>query len=156
MDGTEAQKLSEKFKSRQSSDIIDGLSTLLSANARRLERAMEAEEEASQQTGQFRLSPQVTSLANSTFDRGIQMARLLDPNVAGQMANGRTNIGIINSNAGAVAQATPQQLMAGVAAELERYGIPLEEATLDQVEAIMNGQAPTIKAIEVNSHDDAD
>ena len=81
------------------------------------------------------------------------MARLLDPQVAGQMANGRTNIGIINSNAGAVAQATPQQLMAGVAAQLDNYGISMEDATMDQVEAVMNGRAPILKAIEVTSSD---
>ena len=114
---------------------------------------MAAEQDMADQTGQYRLSPQVTSLANATFDRGIQMARLLDPQVAGQMANGRTQIGIINSNAGAVAQATPQQLMAGVAAQLDNYGIALEDATMDQVEAVMNGKAPVLKAIEVTSSD---
>lgn len=154
VDGTEAHKLSEKFKSRKATDIIDGLSALLSANTQRLEKALVTEEEAAQISGQYRLSPQVTTLANAVFDRGIQMARLLDPQVAGQMAHNRTNIGIINANAGAVAQATPQQLMAGVAAKLEQHGIRLEDATMEQVEAIMNGEDPPIRhAIESSSHE---
>jgi hypothetical protein len=154
VEGTEAHKLSEKFKSRKASDIIDGLSTLLSANTERLEKAMVSEEEVAQLTGKFQLSPQVTTLANAVFDRGIQMARLLDPQVAGQMSHSRTNIGIVNANAGALAQATPQQLMAGVAAKLQEFGIRLEDATMEQVEAVMNGDDPPIRlAIESTANE---
>lgn len=156
VDGTEASKLSEKFRSRKVSDIIDGASALLSANAERLEKALVTEQEKAVISGEYRLSPQVTSLANGVFDRAIQMARLLDPQMATQMANGRVNVGIVNANAGAVAAATPQELMAGVAAKLEQFGIPLHEATMEQVEAIMRGEDPPMhhKALEVGSSDD--
>jgi hypothetical protein len=156
VDGTEGQKLSNQFRSRKASDIIDGCSALLSANTERLERALLTEQELANQTGQYRLSPQVTTLANGVFDRAIQMARLLDPAIAAQMASGRVNVGIVNANAGAVASATPQEIMAGVAAKLEQFGIPLADATIEQVEAVMRGEDPPIHrvAIEVQSSDD--
>jgi hypothetical protein len=156
VDGTEASKLSEKFRSRKATDIVEALSALLGANAERLEKAMVSEQEIADQTGQFRLSPQVTTLANATFDRGIQMARLLDPNVAAQMAGSRTNIAIqANGAAAIVAAATPQEIMAGVAAKLTEFGIPLAEATQDQVEAILRGDDPVVYrgAIEANTTD---
>jgi hypothetical protein len=151
VDGTEGQKLSEKFRSRKTTDIIDGISALLGANTERLEKALVTEQAIADETGQYRLSPQVTTLANAIFDRAIQMARLLDPSIAGQMANGRVNVGIVNANAGAVAQATPQEIMAGVANKLEQFGIPLAEATIEQVEAVMRGDDPPVypNAIDV-------
>lgn len=158
VDGTEAHKLSEQFNSRKASDIIDGLSTLLSANTVRLETALDSEKEVAAQTGVYRLSPQLSTLMNSVFDRGIQMARLLDPNVAGQMSNSRVNVGIVNGNAGAVAASTPQELMAGAAHILtEKYGIPLEDVTQDQLEAVLNGDEPKVhrKVIDVQSDDDS-
>lgn len=157
VDGTEGQKLSEKFRSRKSSDIIDGISALLGANTERLEKALLSEQQVADEQGVYRLSPQVTALANGIFDRAIQMARLLDPTIAGQMANGRVNVGIVNANAGAVAQATPQEIMAGVASKLEEYGIALAEATIEQVEAVMRGDAPPVypKAIDVTDGRDS-
>jgi hypothetical protein len=74
------------------------------------------------------------------------------------MASGRVNVGIVNANAGAVAGATPQELMAGVAMKLEQFGIPLAEATIEQVEAVMRGEDPPVHrtAIEVESSDYGD
>jgi hypothetical protein len=155
VDGTEALKLSEKFGSRKVSDIIDGISTLLTANASRLEKAITSEQEQADMNGVYKVSPAVTSLANSVFDRAIQMARLLDPQIAGQMSGTRVNVGIHNSNAGAVAAATPQQVMAGVVSILQQHGISPEEATQEQVEAIIRGDDPPVHrtAIEASYSD---
>lgn len=147
VDGTEGFKLSEKFRSRKASDIVDGISALLGANAQRLESALETEQRRAIESGEYRLSPQVTTLANGVFDRAIQMARLLDPTVASQMANGRVNVAISNPNAPAVAAATPQEIMAGVAAKLDAFGIPLQDATIEQVEAVMRGEDPPIREV---------
>jgi len=155
VDGTEALKLSEKFGSRKVSDIIDGISTLLTASAGRLEKAIVSEQQQAEDSGVYKVSPAVTTLANSVFDRGIQMARLLDPTIAGQMSGTRVNVGIHNANAGAVAAATPQQVMAGVIAILEEHGIAPATATAEQVEAIIRGEDPPVyrKAIEASYSD---
>lgn len=155
VDGTDGAKLSQKFRSRKSSDIIDGISALLGANTERFEKALETEVDAAVQTGVYKLSPAVTQLGNAIFDRAIQMARLLDPAIAGQMANGRVNVGIVNANAGAVAQSTPQEIMAGVSAQLQVHGIALENATIGDVEAVIRGETPpgAAKAIEATAYE---
>jgi hypothetical protein len=159
VDGTEGAKLSEQFRSRKSSDIIDGISSLLGASAERYENALATEQDMAAQTGIYKLSPAVTALANGLFDRAIQMARLLDPQIAGQMANGRVNVGIVNANAGAVAAATPQEIMAGVAAQLQAHGIALENASIGDIEAILRGDKPpgakaAIEAVAYDSDED--
>jgi hypothetical protein len=133
--GSDAEELANQFKTRNSSAILEALGTLLAAQTRRMNRAMEIEEE----TG--KLQPEVTKIMNSLFDRGVQMAKLVDPVIAGRSAP-KLNIGIFNGSS-PQQQATPQMLMAGVMAELESRGISPEEATEEQVAEILEGAVPT-------------
>lgn len=149
VDDSETSELAKKFRSRKSTDIIDGLGSLLDANVKRLNRGMEAEV-----ANEGRIDPNVTKLVDSIFDRGVQLAKMVDPLMASQMSAGtKVNVGVITpGSATRVAAATPQELMAGVVKMLESEGISLDDATPDDVERIL-GMVPKGEVINAESHD---
>jgi hypothetical protein len=143
--GSEATGLAAKFKTRRSTDIIDALGSIMAADAERVESAMQKEKSAE------KLDPNVSKLMESLFTRGIQLARLVDPALAYQMSNG-AKINIVNGVPAqlAVANATPQELMAKVVGELEKEGIKIEDATVNDVETII-GRMGSRDILDVDS-----
>lgn len=125
--GSEPARLATMFKSRDADVIIDGLSTLAAANANRLERGVEEE----QAYGE--LDPEVTKIANQLFNQGVQLAKLLDPNLRGG-AKVQVNV---NGNAEVSMASSPQQVMGSIVRELERRGIKRDQITPDMVAGLL-------------------
>jgi len=127
-------ELARFFGTRDSQHIIDGLSTLMQMQSRRLEYA--AEEERILET----LNPEVTKMVNSLFSQGVTLAKLLDPSLRG--AGVKVQVGVINGQAAASVSSasSPTELVGSVMRSLEQQGIPRDKITPDLV---MN----TIKAM---------
>jgi hypothetical protein len=125
------QVLSRRSRVRRDSDtIIDGLGTLLAAESRRLERAYADEEE------KGGISPEVTKIINTLFDRGVKLAKLVNPALA---AAGAAKFNFkINNNTATINAASPQQLMAAVVQELVSRGIPRDQITPEMVMRIID------------------
>jgi hypothetical protein len=124
---SEPMELAKMFGSRDSEQIIDGLGALLSAQSRRLNRAMDEELD-----GDKAVNPEVTKMINTLFDRAVKLAKLLDPALASAGAPK------VNVNFGNQIQATnPNQLMAKVYEELESRGIRRQDITPEMVERIL-------------------
>jgi hypothetical protein len=129
------------FKSRDADQIIDGLSTLLAANANRLEKGVEEE----QAYGE--LDPEVTKIANQLFNQGVQLAKLIDPNLRGG-TKVQVNVG---GDAQVITASSPKQVMGSIVRELERRGIPREQITPEMVSGLLAEMAsgkPQHEAIE--------
>lgn len=151
---SEPVELAEHFQTRSSASIIEGLATILQANSRRATRGMRAEEEACEKleeagdkfaTG---LSPEVTRILNSVFDRGVQLAKLVDPGIAARLAPQTKilNIGSVTTS-GVLGPTTNQELMNGVIAELDARGITLADATPALIDSILaESTQPAIEA----------
>jgi hypothetical protein len=140
----EGKSLAEMLRSRDSSQIIDGLGAIVGKQAERLERAMEDEEEFQE------LSPEVTGMLNATFKNGVTLAKLIDPGLrAGPKV--AVNVGPGAGNVSVGMAVSPQQLMAGVIAELEAMGIERKDITPPMVQNILrrmnNEQSGDAKAI---------
>jgi hypothetical protein len=134
---SEPVELARFFKSRDSDTIIEGLGTLLAAQTHRLEKILVKEEE------DDKLDRETTKIINSLFDRGVKLAKLVDPALA---AAGATKI---NTNVTQINAATPQALVAGVVQELVRQGIPRESITPAMVMKIFEPDEVKQKAIDV-------
>ena len=154
MDEAETVELARQFRSRRSADIVEGLATLLDVDARRLQRGLDAEIESK------KIDPNVTKLVDSIFDRGVQLAKMVDPMLAARMSPGtKISFGYYNGggvlgpgSAARVQASTPQELMAGVVKALAAEGISIEDATPDDVERIL-GTVPRGEVIDVNATD---
>lgn len=128
--GSETNPLVAAFKSRDSSTIIDGLGTILGAQAERLERGMESEEEFGE------LDPEVTKVMNQLFTNGVKLAKLIDPTLTKPLVQ------INNGNAGAVAGSSPKEFMAQIVRAIEATGVARADITGEMVEAMMRKMAP--------------
>ncbi len=128
---TPGRKLADMFKVRDANSVIDGLSHLLVMQANRLQDAMTDEE----QTGEG-LNPEVSKEIKATFENGKTLAQLLDPGLKGgpKVVN-NNNTG--PSNTLVVAQANPNELVAGIVRQLEQQGIPRESITQDMISNAM-------------------
>ncbi len=124
--GSEPVELAKFFKTRDSGEIIEGLGTLLAAQTRRLEHALEAEESKGE------LHPETTKIINTLFDRGVKLAKLVDPALAATGAV-RLNLNIGDTNNLQINASTPQALMAAIVDEFVRRGIPRENITPEMV-----------------------
>lgn len=129
--GAEPVRLSKMFKTRDADTIIDGLGTLLAANANRLETGMQHE----QIDGD--LSPEVSRMMGQVFDQGVKLAKLLEPQRFGGGAKVQVNVG--PGGVGAVAAANPRQLVAAAIRELEQQGIPRENITTEMIQGVFEG-----------------
>ena len=143
---SDAKDLAQMFQTRNSAAILEALGSLLSAQTKRMNRALEIEEE----TG--KLQPEVTKIMNSLFDRGVQMAKLVDPVIAGRTTP-KLSVNMLNVSGAGQPNSTPQALMAGVMAELESRGVKPEEATPEQVSEIL-GQAVPPEYVEADVLED--
>lgn len=139
---SEPAELARFFKTRDSDAIIEGLGTLLAAQTRRLERGMQEEE----LNGNLGLSSEVTKIINTLFDRGVKLAKLVNPALA--QPNVKVNI-----NSGTqISMGTPQAMMAEVVAQFEARGIARENITPDMIEEFFaNPEAVKQRAIDVAS-----
>lgn len=121
---SEPVELARFFKTRDSDTIIDGLGTLLAAETRRLEKALQKEDEDFDEEG---LDPKLTKVIQGLFDRGVKLAKLVNPTLAAAGAP-KVNQSFTQINAG-----TPQALMAGIVGTFLSMGIPRDEITPEMV-----------------------
>lgn len=159
---TEPEELAQQFGTRNSASIMLGLSNILAAQSRRANRALKAEmdkaegEDEKGNPREFELDPALTRLLNTLFDRGVQMAKLVDPRIAAQLGT-KVNVNLLSMNgtgSGGVGQdLTPQALMGGIAAELEARGIDLADATPELIQQILSEAAGSPAAIEASSRE---
>ena len=94
----------------------------------------------------------MTRILNTTFDRGVQLAKLLDPTLAARMTPRMMNVAMLNVAQGTL-PATSQSLASGVAGVLEAKGIAIEDATPEIVAEVLKEQG---QLIDVDSQDGAD
>lgn len=129
--GSETASLAKLFQSRDPDKIIDGLGSLMEVQTDRLEDALEAEREFGGKDG-TPLDPEVTKLVNTLFDRGVKLAKLIDPRrftgpqVAINLAGGQSAL-----------PSTPQQLVAGIMRELKDQGFTDDQITPELVESFI-------------------
>lgn len=136
--GSEPAPLARLFKTRDSGTIIDGLGTVLAAQTKRLERGMEAEDDADE------LDPEVTKIVNSLMTHGVRLAKLVDPALA---AAGATKVGVFVGGQPQGATPNGTSTVAQIVADLERQGIPRSRITPEMIENMLNG-GPNRHAIE--------
>lgn len=133
--GSEVTPLAKQFQSRNSGDIIDGLSRIVAAGAARFEQSIKFEED-------FGLDPEVTKQQKLVFDQAYRLAILIDPSlrpsakvqvsIGGQPEPQRVQLTRANAN-GLIAEATQRLIEAGhkreditkemVQQEFERMGV---------------------------------
>ena len=126
--GSEPLELARFFKTRDSGEIIEGLGTLMAAGARRLDKALEKEEEKDE------LLPETTKIIKLLFDQGVKLAKLVDPALA---ASGSARLELVMGDKNTqINGATPQALMAAILDEFMRRGIPREQVTEEMIMAV--------------------
>lgn len=136
--GSEPASLAKLFNSRDSDTIIGGLGALLASQVARLERGMEDEVDYGE------LDPEVTKIANLLFKGGRDLAKLVDP----ALRAGPTTAIQINAGSGAsVTQVkSPNQIMAGIVAELEARGVRREDITPEMIQGLLEQMATPANA----------
>lgn len=140
---SEPVELARFFKTRDSGTIIEGLGTLLAAQSQRLSKALVAEGEKEE------LHPETTKIINTLFDRGVKLAKLVDPSLAASSAPRVTQNNLTQINA-----STPQALMASIVEEFVKQGIPRSQITPDMVlQIIKKPEDVRGRAIEVASQE---
>jgi hypothetical protein len=118
--GAEPAPLAVFFKTRDSDMILEGLSTIMATQTRRLEQGMRDEETFGE------LDPEVTKILNGLFDRGVTLAKLVDPSL-----RGGPKVGVYVGAGGQaqVGSGDPRVFVGGVIRELEARGIPRDQIT---------------------------
>lgn len=133
---TEQHKLAQFFGTRNSEDIIDGLTALVRVSAERLDGQMETERILGD------ADPNVTKGLSQVFDQGVKLAKLIDPGLRGG-PKVQVNVGGATS-----VQVTldPRQVVAAAMRELEASGVRREDITPAMIEGIvartMTGEPP--------------
>ncbi len=135
--GTEMEKLSAHFKTRDSERIVAGILASLQMQADRAQVGV-AEE---QFDGE--LNPEVTKILHDVMTTGIKVAKLVDPVLA---SAGATKIGVfINGNPAPVNGLVGQAMQ-----ELQAQGVALEDIT-DEMVGTHIAKANRPKAIDVTA-----
>lgn len=141
---SEMAKLSDSFQSRDAGKIIDGLAQVAKRAADRVETAMEIEEDTGVQ------NPAVTAQLKSLFTMGKDLAKLVDPELAGPGVKVQVNVGT-GGNTQVVAQGNPKTMIASIFKVYEDAGFKREEVSMDMVKAALEnmgrGKSP-LQAIE--------
>jgi hypothetical protein len=127
---SEMADLTSYFKTRDSGVVIDGLGEMMALGAERLERGMEVEKELGE------LDPEVTRIYDSLFDKGVKLAKLIDPSLA------KPSVGVVVHNQGGQTGilntgSNPKVLVANIVRELEAQGISREHITPDVVARVL-------------------
>lgn len=123
--GSDSSPLAKAFNSRDASKIIDGLGTILGAQAKRLERGIEDEEVEGD------INPEVSKMMNSLFANGVKLAKLIDPSLTKPMVQ------INNGSAAQVSGANPKTLTAAVVRSIEASGIKREDITPEMFQEML-------------------
>lgn len=131
---SESVELARQFGTRDSDTIIDGLHKLLEIGAKRLEMGLENEEIEGE------LDKEVTKALNTLFDRGVKLAKLINPALAV-----RANVNL-NMNPKGVSEVDVRALTKQAVAALEEQGIARKDMT---PQMIMRMLAPP-EAIEAH------
>ena len=138
---SEPVELARFFKTRDADTIIDGLGSLLAASANRVNKALETEGVKDE------LHPETRRMINDLFDRGVKLAKLVNPALAAAGAPRVTQNNLTQINA-----ATPQELMAAITQAFVDKGIPRDQITPDMVLAVIEQpEELRAKAIDVAS-----
>jgi hypothetical protein len=141
--GTDGRSLAHMFRTRDSQQILIGLSSIVGKQAERLERALQEEESFGD------INPDVSKLAGQVFNQGAQLAKLVDPELRGG-TKVQVNVGGGGAAAVTMGNKDPKQYMAEVIRELENQGFARADITPALIERfITTGSAisPT-KAID--------
>lgn len=133
--GSEAMELARQFDTRDSETIIDGLGALLALQTRRLAVGMENEE----MDGE--LDREVTKIINTLFDRGIKLAKLINPALAV-----KANLNV-NVSQGGVTKDAARALTKQAVAALEAQGIKREDITPQMVMRMLAPPEPIEAAV---------
>lgn len=151
--GSETATLAKLFRSRDPDQIIDGLGSIMTVQTERLEQALEVEQEFGGKDGAA-LDGEVTRLANSIFDRGTKLAKLLDPARFGpKVAMNITGPGAPERSI------TPAEAVAGVVKELRAQGFADEQITPEMIDALLSNKPEleeTLPVIEVTVDEETD
>lgn len=124
--GSEPTELSRYFKTRDSDQIIEGLGSLLAVQTERLDEARKREIE------DDKVDPEVTKIINTLFDRGVKLAKLVNP----ALVSPSVSLKFTQNNA-TITASSPQAMMAAVMKELEAAGVPRDKVTPEMVEAVL-------------------
>ena len=139
--GSEVEKLTTHFKTRDSSVIIGGLQELMQLQGERLKVGMEEEE------ARGAVLANTSRVWRDMFDAGVKLAKLLDPKLNGMNGGGNViNVGTIEFSTAPASERAAKAMEA-----LELMGVPREMITNDMVEAVLEGkQVPITPAIEAH------
>lgn len=131
-------ELYEYFESRDTDAIMMGLAKIMAIDADRLKDGREMEKEFGE------LSKEVTGISKDLFNKGVQLARLVDP----ALRSGGINVNVSqNNNSVSLNQGGTPQMEAAKAIELlEQNGIPRVEITSDMVHRTMAGEQSRVVA----------
>lgn len=146
---SDGSKLAKHFKTRDSAQIIEGLGALMEQQLERLDEGRSTERT------EGGLNPEVTKIIDGLFDKGVKLAKLVDP----ALNRPGVSVGVQINGQGAIAappSATPQELAAHAVAALEARGYSRSEMTPELIEAVMTGMPVPVRraAIEARASDD--
>lgn len=130
--GSESSRLAEMFKSRDSGRIIDALGILMERNTKRLESGIQEEESFGE------LSPEVTKIGNQLFNQGVQLAKLVDPNLRG---GPKVQVNVNGGTAQIGAGAPQNSIMASIVRDLEAQGVQRHEITTEMIQGVLSQMA---------------
>lgn len=136
---SEISVLADYFKSRDSSRIIDALGTVLGAQAKRLEKGIELEEEYGE------MDPEVTKQMNALFNNGVKLAKLIDPMLSKPGVQINLGSSAIKSNS------NPRQLVKHAMQALEDSGISKEDITPAMLESMLTQMIGKAEPMEADS-----
>ena len=145
--GTESKKLSEMFKSRNADEVVEGLASIVSKQAERVERRMDEEQFAPGGSDK-----EIDKQLNALFKNGTQLAKLRNPNLGRPLV--QINNGPGTQNNQIVANADPRALAATVIQEIEATGVRREDITDEMIAEHIGGARQAIEAEVVNVEED--
>ncbi|AKJ72438.1 putative small terminase subunit [Gordonia phage GMA7] len=131
--GTESSKLAKLAKSRNASDVVDMLSSVVSKQAERVEERMDNESSA---PGGY--DKEIDKMLNNLFKNGSQLAKLLDPGLGRPLVQINANV----TPQQQVAQADPRALAAKVISDIEATGVPRDEIDEQMVSDYLSKLSP--------------
>lgn len=141
---TEAAALSRHFNTRNSDSIIDGLGVLMETQAERLAMGRRIENEDGE------LNPEVSKIIDGMFNKGIAMAKLIDPS----LRPGPLVTVPINLPGQVAAGGTAQELAATAVGELEKRGYRRDQITAPLIEAVLAGKPVPPPPLEIEAEPD--
>ena len=125
---SEGKKIADMFRSRDAEQIIDALGSVIAKQADRVEDGLDMEDIEGEP------SPEVSKMMNDLFKNGVQLAKLLKPDLNGKGQSVNVNVG----GGHTVGVSSAQQLTARIFAELEAQGIPRSQITPDMVANVLD------------------